>query len=245
MFDAHGHWGFAPNGVAVARRALEAGQGVFSCTVEPTAYAVDRDAFSACSNVRVGLGLHPWFVEAGSAGASQIDAFRAQAAGVRFIGEVGLDFGRAHVDSADAQLAAFSAVMEAVARGFHVVSIHAVRAATPVLDVLERTGALDSCACIFHWFSGTSQELVRARRAGCYFSVGARMLATRRGRAYASQMPLERLLVETDLPSTAGERLEYDSYAQELTDTYEQLARLRGPEARVAIDRTAQVLFGA
>lgn len=243
MFDAHCHLGFAPNGVAVARRALQAGLGSFSCTIEPTAYAVDRDVFSACSNVRVGLGLHPWFVEAGSAGASQIDAFRAQAASARFIGEVGLDFGRAHVDSADAQLAAFSAAMEAVAGGFHVVSIHAVRAATPVLDVLERTGALDSCVCIFHWFSGTSDELARARRAGCYFSVNARMLATRRGREYARQLPLDRLLVETDLPSAAGQMLEYHSYENQIGDTYEQLARLHGPEARDAIDRTARGLF--
>ena len=244
MFDAHCHAGFAPNGADVAGEAQAAGLGLFSCTVEPQAYAADRRAFAAFPCVRVGLGLHPWQVRAGAAGAAQVEAFCAQAAGARFIGEVGLDFGRAHAGTREAQTAAFAAAMEAASDGFHVVSIHAVGAASFVLDVLERTGALDANACIFHWFSGTSDELARARRAGCYFSVGARMLATRRGREYARQLPPERLLVETDLPSTAGERLEYHSYQNQIDDTYEQLVRLHGPETRDAIDRTARELFG-
>lgn len=244
MFDAHCHLGFAPDGADIARRACADGWGMFSCTVEPAAYAAERRAFASCPRVRVGLGLHPWQVQEGPAGAAQVDSFCAQAASARFIGEVGLDFGRAHARTRDAQLAAFSAAMEAIAGGEHVVSIHAVGAAGAVLDVLGRTGALDGCACVFHWFSGTSDELARARRSGCFFSVGARMLATRRGREYARQLPIERLLVETDLPSAAGERLEYHSYRNQIDETYRQLAGLRGADAPDAIDRTARELFG-
>mgnify|MGYP004492342999 CR=1 FL=1 len=69
-----------------------------------------------------------------------------------------------------------------------------------VLDVLERHGATRSNACILHWFSGSSQELARARELGCHFSVNPNMLATKRGRAYVRQIPPNRLLLETDLP---------------------------------------------
>ncbi len=54
-----------------------------------------------------------------------------------------------------------------------VISIHAVRSAGTVLDILESHGLLipnpDFPVIIFHWFSGTSDELARARNAGCYF----------------------------------------------------------------------------
>ena len=53
---------------------------------------------------------------------------------------------------------------------------------------------------IFHWFSGSSAQLKRARDLGCFFSVNAFMLQTKRGREYAKAIPLDRLLIETDLP---------------------------------------------
>lgn len=79
-----------------------------------------------------------------------------------------------------------------------VLSIHAVKAAGHALDVLQETGCLNSCTCVFHWFSGTGEELVRARKAGCSFSFSPRALATKRARAYAAQIPPDRLLFESD-----------------------------------------------
>ena len=73
-----------------------------------------------------------------------------------------------------------------------------------MLDALERTGTAEGCRCVLHWFSGSSDELWRAVRLGCLFSLGERALATRRGREYARVLPAERLLVETDLPEAAG-----------------------------------------
>ena len=42
---------------------------------------------------------------------------------------------------------------------------------------------------------------------GCLFSVNEFMLATRRGRAYARQIPTGQLLLETDLPAEPGHPL--------------------------------------
>lgn len=39
---------------------------------------------------------------------------------------------------------------------------------------------------------------------GCWFSVGERMLATKRGRAYVQSIPSDRLLLETDAPPVGG-----------------------------------------
>ena len=112
-----------------------------------------------------------------------------------------------------------------------VISIHAVRSAGTVLDVLESHGLLipnpDSPAIIFHWFSGTSDELVRARNAGCYYSVNERMLASKRGREYARQIPLDRLLLETDAPAEANTETSAQSLIRSLTWTSERIASLK------------------
>ena len=117
-----------------------------------------------------------------------------------------------------------------------VISIHAVRSAGTVLDVLESHGLLipnsDSPVIIFHWFSGTSDELVRARNAGCYFSVNERMLATKRGREYARQIPLDRLLLETDAPAEPNTETSAQSLIRSLTRTSMRIASLKNCDAK-------------
>ena len=56
----------------------------------------------------------------------------------RFIGEVGLDFGRDRTATRDVQVAAFERVARACAGGGKVLSIHAVKAAGEALDAEAR-----------------------------------------------------------------------------------------------------------
>ena len=143
---------------------------------------------------------------------------------------------------------AFERVARACASGGKVLSIHAVKAAGEALDVLERAGALAGNACIFHWFSGTSDELQRAVRAGCFFSINPRMLASKRGRAYAQAVPAERLLLETDAPSQPGERYDAPAEAARLAAMLEALADLRRTprdDLAARIARTSRQLFAS
>ena len=116
-----------------------------------------------------------------------------------------------------------------------VLSIHAVRAAGTVLDVLESHGLLipnpNSPAIIFHWFSGTSDELIRARNAGCYFSVNERMLASKRGREYVRQIPLDHLLLETDAPAEANTETSARQLADSLARASKVITQLKTRDA--------------
>lgn len=193
LFDAHVHLNWFENPEQAAAQAQKLGIATLCCTVTPKEYRDASALLSKYANVRVAAGAHPWFVDeaAGAIGAIDDSAW---------VGEVGLDFGAKHESSKKEQLRVFEAVCEACSGGGKTLSLHSVRSAGTVLDVLEKTGTIDSCRCVFHWFSGTSEELARAREAGCWFSVGERMLGTRRGREYARQIPSGRLLLETDLP---------------------------------------------
>ncbi|MFQ9751750.1 MAG: TatD family hydrolase [Collinsella aerofaciens] len=85
---------------------------------------------------------------------------------------------------------------------------------------------------MFHWFSGTSDELVRARHAGSFFSINERMLATKRGREYARQIPLNRLLLETDAPAEQNKETTARQLVDSLGRTSEVVAAIKKCDSR-------------
>ena len=250
IWDTHVHLDFMRDAQAVAREAAELGLGLFAVTVRPE--GVEQLVELSCEpNVRVGVGLHPWWVADGRCDSDAIAQAVTLAAKTRFVGEIGLDFSPKHVPegSTDMQLAAFEAIVAACAKtsdtsARKVLSIHSVQAASAALDALERTGCLAACHCIFHWFSGSSDELHRAVKAGCWFSVNEMMLRTRRGREYARQIPEGRLLVETDLPP--GEQVPFSAGAivASLERTLEGLRTIRGTDLHTIVSENASCLMG-
>ena len=208
LFDAHCHLDLMAYPDAVADEATTLGPSLFDCGVDPRDFARAKKRACNRSNIFAGIGLHPWWLADGRCGTAEINLLCEVAAQERLIGEVGLDFSARFAGSEPLQIQAFDRLCDALVQhplAGRVISIHAVRSAGTVLDALESYGLLtpspNSPAIIFHWFSGTSNEFVRARNASCYFSVNERMLATKRGRDYARQIPLDRLLLETDAPA--------------------------------------------
>ena len=234
LADAHCHIDFAADPVSFAQEADAAGLALFDCGVDPRAFDAARRRDAAYPGIIAGLGLHPWWIAQGRCGQAEVDLLCKLARTARFIGEMGLDYSPRFAGSEQAQAAAFEALCRELAvhpLPGRALSIHAVRAAGDVLDILGRTGLLgeapDSPAVIFHWFSGTSAELTRARALGCLFSINERMLASRRGREYARQIPLDRLLLETDLPQNEGADTSIASIRTSLEDAASGIAELK------------------
>lgn len=231
LYDMHCHLDFAADACSLALAAAHAGIGAFSTTVNPRDYERTRAALARWETIRVGLGLHPWWLADGRCGAAEVALFIEKVRTAPYVGEVGLDFAPRREGTFDYQARVFTRLMEACAPGSRLVSIHAVRSTTTVLDILESTGVLSNNKVILHWFSGTSEELHRAVRLGCSFSVGPRMLATRRGRAYARSLPADRLLLETDLPDEPDTKLTFDAWQNQLLKALALLAEARGTTA--------------
>lgn len=226
--DMHDHLGWFRDPVAVARAAAARGLGMLAVTVTPEEFLQLRPRLAGIESVRLAVGLHPWWVR----DATDADTLCELVGRARFVGEIGLDASPRRSSNWDAQLAAFERVCAACASTSvppapKVLSIHAVRAATAALDVLERTGASERCRCVLHWFAGSSDELWRAVRLGCRFSLGERSLATRRGREYARILPADRLLTETDLPEGEGARSSASDVVASLERTVSSIATAR------------------
>ena len=237
LIDTHCHLDFAGNAVELAAAYAACG-GALSGTCDPRDFERVRSKLAPYApRVRVGLGLHPWRVADGTCGEGEVALFERLALDAPLISEVGLDFQPRREGTCDAQIEAFERVCLAASRSSaesprRVMSIHSSAAAMCTLDVLERTGCLDACLCIFHWFSGSQEELTRAIDAGCLFSVNERMLKTKRGRAYARAIPEGCLLLETDFPSKPTPMTIPQDVSPRLERTMSLLSEARGADER-------------
>lgn len=251
IWDMHVHLDFMQDMRGVAAEAARLGLGMLAVSVTPAGYRRVQAELAGVPNVCQGVGLHPWWVADGRCDQADAERVAQLAQGSRFVGEIGLDLSPKHVPdgSIDVQITALETIARSCAETSNpaapkVLSIHSVRTADLTLEILERTGALATCSCIFHWFSGTSDELHRAVRAGCHFSINEMMLRTRRGREYARQLPPDRLLLETDLPPgddvpfTAGEII------ASLERTADQLEAIRHTDVRALTSENAVRLLG-
>ena len=256
LADMHCHLDRMENAEEIAGAARDAGIAVLDAPVTPRDAQRARELLAPFENVRVAIGLHPWWIADGSCGEADAGLAAELAADARFTGEVGLDFSRRCLGSRDAQIACFSGIVRSIARNplpGRVMTVHAVRSVTAVLDIMEREGVLGTgrggvpsdgggiLPCVvLHWFSGTSDELARARRLGCYFSVSEHMLASKRGREYARVVPEERLLLETDAPPGLDAPYSAGELRASLEAALSRIAEIRGVEREALRDRVTR-----
>lgn len=239
LHDMHCHLSFAENAEEIANSARESGSLLFSNSVSPDEWNEARGRFAPFENVKVGFGMHPWWVRESTSIRNALEK-----ANPRLIGEVGLDFGKRHRETRDAQISVFQEICQwASKQDGALMSIHSVNAISTTLDTLEKTGALSTCTCVFHWFSGSSVELKRGIDAGCFFSIGPRMLATKKGREYVKAIPKSRMLLETDDPPDRVREFSYATLRSHLEQTATEIASIKGPDALELIEATSRMLL--
>ena len=157
-----------------------------------------------CRFVIPALGLHPQLLGERAAEISEWEKCLPEA---RFVGEVGLDAGPQFFRTIEIQKQVFRTVLQCCANlGDRILTVHSVRSSATVLDMLETYLPPTKGSVVLHWFMGAPGEVRRASSLGCLFSVNAQMAKSERGRRVISEVPLERLLTETDGPfiQTAG-----------------------------------------
>lgn len=233
IVDMHMHAGFASHPAKLLHDLDGMCIACFSNTVTPHGYAKAIGSYADIPNVRVGLGLHPWQIGSPELGPldEALDAFSAQLDTTRFVGETGLDFWPSHSDTKEEQIEALAFIAGSCAeKGGMLVSLHSVKAERELLDVLEASGCLRNCTCILHSYGGSSDQLARAVDDSLLFSIGRRMLSTKRGREYARILPAERILVESDMPSSKDDPSNARALAEDLAWVMDELASMRNAE---------------
>ena len=249
-FDAHVHANLMDTPLNVARSSSEAGLGLFACGVTPHDYLELAPQLTQ-DNIRVGLGAHPWYISDERVTQKDIELLLELMEQTSYLGEIGLDFSSRYcVDGLqELQVKAFTKICTRAAELSHngqprVLSMHTVRSVDAVLDILEQTGAAQACIPIIHWFSGSSNELQRAIKLGCWFSVGEMSLKTKRGREYAKVYPKDKLLTETDLPSSDQTDIGASEIVYSLKRALSGLSEARGYSVQSEVMANAAGVFG-
>jgi TatD DNase family protein len=200
LVDYHCHLDLYGDHEAVFNVARASGAEIFAVTTTPHAWARNNELKRGAPNIRIGLGLHPQLTGKTLA---DLNEFRALVKDARFIGEVGLDAGPAYYKSFDNQQSTFSEVLRLCAAAApKILSLHCVRAYKQLFELVdchwhERAGTL-----VLHWFSGTVADAKRALERGCYFSINPAMASSATGSRVLENLPIDRLLTETDGPFT-------------------------------------------
>lgn len=249
-FDAHVHANLMDSPLNVARSSSEAGLGLFTCGVTPHDYLELAPQLSQ-NNIRVGLGAHPWYISDGRVTEKDIELLLELMEQTPYLGEIGLDFSSRYcVDGLqELQVKAFTKICKCAAELSRngqprVLSMHTVRSVDAVLDILEQTKAAQACIPIIHWFSGSSDELQKAIKLGCWFSVGEMSLKTKRGREYAKVYPKDKLLTETDLPSSDQTNIGSADIVDSLKRALLGLSEARGYSVQSEVMANAAGVFG-
>jgi TatD DNase family protein len=198
--DFHCHLDLYPDFESAVAEAEKAGVYTLAVTTTPKAWPRNYEITRLARHIHAGLGLHPQLVAERHTEIALWESYLPQ---TRYVGEVGLDAGPRFYRSLDLQKQVFERILNQCAKaGDKILSVHSMRAATPVLDLVEICLPPAHRHVVLHWFTGSKAEARRAAELGCYFSINAAMMSNEKARHLITTLPLERLLTETDGPFT-------------------------------------------
>ncbi len=198
IYDSHCHLDLMDNMTECINEIQNSCIGLFAVGTTPLAYNKDVQFCTKSKNIKVGLGMHPQLV---ASGYDDMQLFKALFEKCNYIGEVGLDFSKGYLQTKETQIAVFSEIVKLCEDyGEKVVSIHSLKATGTVVEILQKYKTQKNNKYIFHWYTGSIPQLERAIKLGCYFSINPNMLKTKLGIEVIKTIPINRMLLETDIP---------------------------------------------
>ena len=193
------------------------------------------------------LGWHPWYIKEADIDAN-LDFIESNVGKAVGIGEVGLDYHkrvRAVADK-DLQKRVLREILSIAKASNKPALIHSRYAWRDALDAVLEAGLEKA---VFHWYTGTSSVLRDIVAQGYYISVTPAVEYHEEHRRAVKEVPLERMLLETDCPVVyqRGSVNEFTSSPADVMRSLRGAAALKGAsEAEIAEVTTenAVKLFG-
>ena len=190
------------------------------------------------------LGLHPWSL--GNTDTKKMELTLQQIEDniqkIVAIGEVGLDYDKRVVASADKerQKEAFKLVLELARRYDKAVSVHSRYSWKDSFDLVKEYGIKKA---VFHWYTGFSSVLREIITEGYFISATPATEYHDEHRRAVKETPLESLMLETDCPVTYGRENKFQAYPADVVRTLRAVARLKAvSEKTIAEQTTANAL---
>ncbi len=181
------------------------------------------------------LGLHPWNLRDSDI-VRDLEFIETHIDKAVAIGEVGLDYHKKvrAIAEKDLQKRALREVLKLAKINKKPAIIHSRYAWRDALDLVEEAQVEKA---VFHWYTGTSSVLRDIVSQGYFISANPAIEYHEEHRRAVKEIPLERLLLETDSPVVyrRGSEFEYESKPVDILRVLRGVAELRGvSEAQIA-----------
>ena len=249
LVDSHCHLDFpefAPELDDVLVRARAAGIGHFlTISTELKRFPAIRAIAERHHDVHCTVGVHPH--EAGGERLSGPDILLREAEHDKVVafGETGLDFYYNHAPR-EAQISDFRVHIAAARRAGLPLIVHTRDADDEMVAILREEFETGPFTGVIHCFTGTRKLAEAAVALGLYISVSgiATFKTASELRAVIKDVPLDRLLVETDAPFLAPDPLRGKRNEPAfVVHTAAMLADLKGVTAAAIADATTENFF--
>lgn len=255
IIDTHCHVNasdFDADRDAVYQRASGAGViGLITVATQPNDWKRTLDLAEGRPYVRVALGIHPHEAGIHSPEAMrELKAMTESNSRVVAIGETGLDFFRNH-SPREKQFESFQAQLDLAFELDKPFILHCRAAESEMMEVLakqrEKTGR--PLKGVWHCFTSTPEFAGKAAAMGLHFGLGGILTYPKANdvRAAVSELPAERLLLETDCPylppqGWRGQRNE-PAYLAKVVEVLAQVRQTTGDEICRITTANACALF--
>jgi len=181
-------------------------------------YYINKELVKTHSNIIQSFGWHPSKVERfhGDWG-----LFEEQLQRSKLIGEVGLDFYWADdVENYSLQIDIFDFIVRHAKQHNKIINVHTKGAEKEVYEILYKYGHELS---IIHWYSGPIEYLHKLVELNCYFSFGVELKSNAWIQSIIKHVPMDRILPETDNPSSIQWLNGYTGMPNEIIDVYKDI----------------------
>ncbi len=247
LIDAHAHidrYDLLGEGALDAALAEIAQRPILTISnaMDPASYQRNLEIAARSDLVLPLFGVHPWNAPEW---AHRLEALASLAEASPMLGELGLDF---YFVQEAALYPAQRRVLEFFLAAAHdqdkIVHLHTKGAEVAVLELLD---CYQIRRAVVHWYSGPLNVLQAFIARDCYFTTGLEVCHSDHVRAIARQIPLDRLLTETDNPGGPQGYLGRPGMPGLIAQVVEGLAEAREvrPEViRRAVQENLLRLFG-
>lgn len=197
LVDTHCHYDMCEDPIQVINESEHQKTITIGMTNLPSHFELGFPRIKHYKYVRLALGLHPLLAKSHK---NEHDKFKKNLQKTTFIGEVGLDFSRDGNATKHMQIESFEFVLKSISGLHKLVSLHSRKAEKDVLEMLIKH---DIKHAIFHWYTGGITVLRQILDAGYFFSINPSMIRSKSGKKLIAEIPLEKVLTETDCPYTS------------------------------------------
>ena len=195
LFDTHLHLDLFEDPKEIIKSIESRKCYSIAVTNLPKVFMSTKELCEDSKYVRPALGYHPELAHKFN---NQFEEFYELLSETRYVGEIGIDNMRKTVDDFNTQKRIFEKIIGACAdQKDKILTIHSRRAEK---DVISIVGNSFPGKAILHWYSGSISDLEKAVSYGFYFSINSAMTQSKNGINIIKNIPLNRLLLESDSP---------------------------------------------